>query len=216
MSRFELKAEIRDFSGKEKAKKLRAQGKFPAIVYGAEEEPVSLTLPIREMTVLLGRIHGEKVLVDLKYGDKEDKVFVRNIQRDPASEKLLHADFYRVDPNHAIDTKVPVTHVGLPAGVRTGGLLEHGMRELEIHCLPTQVPPHIEVDVENLEIGDAIHVRDLPPIEGVRFITHDDAVIYSVIGRKAEEPVAGAPEEEGEGELAEGEEAPATASQETS
>lgn len=196
MSKFQLKAEVRETTGKEKAKKLRAAGKYPAIVYGAGEDPVSVTLDIRETEVVLTRIHGEKVLVDLAYGGKTDKVFLRKIERDPASEKLLHIDFYRVHPDREIDTKVPVHHVGTAQGVRMGGLLEHGLRELQIHCLPGNVPPHIDVDVSHLEIGHSIHVSDLSPMPGVKVLSSPDAVLFSVAGKQAEEPAPGAAAEE--------------------
>jgi large subunit ribosomal protein L25 len=193
MSQFELKAEVRETTGKEKAKKLRAAGKFPAVVYGADAEVTSLTVPTHEAELLLARIHGEKVLVDLSYGNRNDKVFVRNVQRDPLTESILHVDFYRVDPNREIDTRVLIRQVGTPEGVRLGGLLEHGIREIDIHALPANVPPHVDVNVESLLVGQSIHVRDLPAMEGVRFLTSPDAVMFSVVGKKAEEPVGGKP-----------------------
>ncbi len=205
MGSFALKAEVRSDTGKEKAKKLRKQGKFPAIVYGGEKEPASLTLDIRDTEVVLGRIHGEKVLVDLSYGDTSEKVFVRNIQRDPALEKLLHVDFYRVDLNRELDTKTPVHPVGLPKGVKMGGLLEHGLRELAIRCLPTKVPPHIEVNVEELEIGHSIHVGDLPEMDGVRVLSPEDSVLFSVAAKAKEVEELPAAEEEEAAEEAAGE-----------
>ncbi len=218
MSSFALKAEVRSDRGKEKAKKLRKQGKFPAIVYGVGKEPTSLTLDIRETEVVLGRIHGEKVLVDLSYGDTTEKVFVRNIQRDPALEKLLHADFFRVDLNKELDTKTPVHPVGLPKGVKVGGLLEYGLREIAIRCLPTKVPPHIEVSVEDLDIGENLHVSDLPEMEGVKVLSPEDSVLFAVAAKakEAEEMAAVEGEEEEAEEAGEGkkEEEGATASAE--
>lgn len=186
MSKFKLVAELRTDSGKEKAKKLRFEGRFPAIVYGAAGEAVSVSLDTRETNLVLNRIHGEKVLVDLEYGSTKDKVFVSNVQRDPVSGKLLHVDFFRVDPNREIDTRIQVVSVGEPAGVKLGGLLEHGIRELAIHALPGNVPPHLEVDVTALEVGQSIHVRDLPAIEGVKFISPADTVLFTVVGKAAE------------------------------
>jgi len=200
MSNYTLQAGVREATGKEKMKKLRREGKAPAIVYGMKDEPVSLALDIRETELLLGRIHGEKVLVDLNYGGKSDRVFVRNIQRDPAKNHLLHVDFFRVDMKKEFDTKVPVISVGTPKGVKEGGLLDHSMYEIAVRCLPKDVPPHIEVDVSGLNIGDAIHLADLPEIPGVQFTDSEDAVLFSVHGVSAE-PIL--PEEE---EAAEGEE----------
>lgn len=186
MSKFKLSAEIRTDSGKEKAKKLRTEGRFPAIVYGAAGESVSISLNTRDTNLVLNRIHGEKVLVDLEYGSTNDKVFVRNVQRDPVNGKLLHVDFFRVDPNREIDTRIQVVSVGEPDGVKVGGLLEHGVREVAIHALPGNVPPHLEVDVTALQIGQSIHVRDLAPIEGVKFVSAPDAVLFAVVGRSTE------------------------------
>lgn len=190
MSNFALKAEVRQDTGKEKAKKLRNQGQFPAIVYGADSGPVSLTLNIRDTESVLGKIRGEKVLVDLAYGDKTDKVFVRNIQRDPVLEKLIHVDFYRVDLNREMETAVPIISVGTPEGVKLGGLLEHGIRQLSIRCLPTKVPPHLEINVDALKIGQSIHVRELAPMDGVRILSNPDAVVFAVLAKQKEEEVA--------------------------
>lgn len=195
MGKYKLNADVRTDTGKEKAKKLRAAGKFPAIVYGADAGPVSLTLDIRDTENILSRIHGEKVLVDLEYGDRKDKVFVRNVQRDPVIEKLLHVDFFRVDPTREIATKIPVVAIGTAAGVKLGGLLEHGLREVEIRCLPTKVPPHLEVNVEALETGQSFHISQLPQIEGVKYLSSPETVLFAVVGKQKEEPVAaGAPE----------------------
>ena len=193
MSKYELHAEIRDTIGKEKAKKLRQVGKFPAIVYGAETEPTPLTLASRDVEVTLSRLHGESVLVDLHYGNRTDKVFVRNVQRDPLSEKLIHVDFFRVNPDREMDTAVHVVAVGTAEGVRLGGMLEAHAREIVVRSLPTRVPPHIEVDVTTLNAGQTIHVRDLKPIDGVKFVTNGEVVLFAVLGKqKEEEPAAGA------------------------
>lgn len=204
MGSFKLSAEVRTETGKEKIKKIRREGRFPAIIYGAGGEAVSLVLDTREMELVLARTHGEKVLVDLSYAGKEEKVFVRNVQRDPVKELLLHADFFRVDLNKEMDTKVPVISVGLPVGVKLGGLLEHGVRELAIRCLPGDVPPHIEVNVEELNIGDSIHVRDMDEIKGVRVLSPEDSVLFAVAAKAKEpEPTTDVTEE---GEEAESEE----------
>lgn len=213
MSKYKLNAELRTTRGKEKAKKLRAAGQFPAIVYGAGGEAESLVLDVRETETILNRIRGEKVLVDLQYGGKSDKVFVRNLQRDPVKNNLIHADFFRVDMKVEMETRIPVTHVGEAKGVKLGGLLEHVLRELTIRCLPGNVPPHVEVDVANLDIHESIHVSDLPEMEGVKIMTRPDSVLYAVVPKQAEDLSAAVAttEEEGEGAEEEAEE-PAGAS----
>lgn len=187
MKQITLKAESREWTGKEKAKKIRREGLFPAIVYGPGAEPSSIQLSVREMEAALTKIHGEKVLVALEHGGKTEQVFIRNVQRDPVKSKLLHADFYRVDMDTELDTKIPIIGVGTPHGVKMGGLMEQVVRILDIRCLPSKVPPHIDVNVESLEIGQSIHVRDLPAMDGVKVLTPADAVLFLVAGRAEEE-----------------------------
>lgn len=199
MSQITLKAQRREWTGKEKAKKLRRQGSFPAIVYGPGYEPVSLELPTRETENALNKIHGEKILVALDYGETPEQVFIRSVQRDPVKNELLHADFYRVDMEKELDTKVPINAVGgTPEGVKLGGLLEQIVRILDIRCLPAKVPPHIDVDVSKLLVGDSIHVRDLPAMDGVRVLTQPDAVLFLVAGHSAEEETTTEEEPAGE------------------
>ena len=136
-----LKAEDRTWTGKEKAKKIRREGLFPAIIYGPGAEPSSIELSTRDMESALARIRGEKVLVVVEHGDKVEQVFIRNVQRDPVKSQLLHADFYRVDMAKELDTKVPVNPIGIPQGVKLGGVMEQMVRVLDIRCLPSNVPP---------------------------------------------------------------------------
>lgn len=190
MSKYALNAETRDYTGKEKAKKLRAAGRFPAIVYGDAKDPVSLTLDTRETENVLTRIHGEKVLVDLSYGGKQEKVFVRNIQRDPVNEKLIHVDFFRVDMEKELDTTVPVIAIGTAYGVKMGGLLEPGLRQVQLRALPGDVPPHIEVNVESLNVGQSFHVSDLKLGDKIKLLSRGETVLFSVHGKAAEETPA--------------------------
>lgn len=186
-TKYSLKAELRSGTGKERAKKLRVKGEFPAIVYGAGKEPAALTMNTRDTELILAKIHGEKVLVDLEYGGAQDKAFVRNIQRDPVVGKLLHVDFFRVDLKKELQMTVPVLAVGTAAGTKEGGLLETLNRQIEIRCLPENVPPHIEVNVEPLEVGQSIHVRDLPAMNGVKIVTNGDIVLFAMMAKSREE-----------------------------
>jgi large subunit ribosomal protein L25 len=180
MSKFSITAEVRSDLGKEKVKKLRFAGQIPAVVYGAGEEPVSLTLNTRDAGLILKRIRGEKVMVDLSYGEKTDSVFVRAIQRDPVDDELLHVDFYRLDLKVEIDTRIPIHPVGTPIGISRGGILEQGLRELSIHGLPGAIPPHFDVDVNALDVDQSIHVADLAVPEGIKIITPSDSVVFLV------------------------------------
>ena len=186
MSKFSLTAEVRNDLGKEKVKKLRFAGQIPAVVYGAGEEPVSLTLNTRDAGLVLKRIHGEKVMVDLNYGGKTESVFVRDVQRDPVHSELLHIDFYRLDLAVEIDTRIPIHAIGTPIGIAHGGILEQGLRELAIHGLPGAIPPHFDVDVKDLDVDHSIHVSDLSVPEGVKIITPSDAVVFLVKPKASE------------------------------
>ncbi|MBI1290009.1 50S ribosomal protein L25 [bacterium] len=190
MSQFTIKAETRTGLGKEKVAKIRQAGNSPAVVYGTNKDAVSLTINTREAELVIQRMHGEKILVDLVVDGAVEKVFVRNIQRDPLSDKLLHIDFYRVDMDREIDTIVSVTEVGVAEGVKLGGLLEHGLRQLHIRALPGDVPPHIEVNVAPLQQGQSIHVKDLPAIKGVKIIARPDAILFAVVGKQKEDAPA--------------------------
>jgi len=189
-TKFSLKGELRSGTGKERAKKLRVKGEFPAIVYGAGKEPVALTMSTRETELILAKIHGEKVLVDLEYGGAQDKAFVRNVQRDPVVGKLLHIDFFRVDLKKELQMTVPVFAVGTAVGTKEGGLLETLNRQIEIRCLPENVPPHIEANVALLEVGQSIHVRDLPAMDGVKIVTNGDIVLFAMMAKSREEAAA--------------------------
>jgi len=190
MSKFSIKAEVRTGLGKEKVAKVRQAGNSPAVVYGAGKDPISLTINAREAELVLQRLHGEKILVDLSLNGGVEKVFVRNVQRDPVTERLLHIDFYRVEMDRELETYVGVTEVGVPEGVKLGGMLEHGARQLHIRALPGDVPPHIEVNVAALQQGQSIHVRDLAPIKGVKILTNADQVLFAVVGKQKEEAAA--------------------------
>ncbi|MGH2897341.1 MAG: 50S ribosomal protein L25 [bacterium] len=206
LARLELEVSLREGRGKSVTRKLRAQGLVPAIVYGSGIEPALITVEgLGLAKVLRG---GVNALVDLK-GAKaiEGKpVLVKEVQRDPLSRKVVHCDLYAVDLKARIDVEVPLHFVGIPRGVALdGGVLEPLLRTLEISTMPLSIPESIEVDVSNLGIGDAIHVRDLLLPSDVILKTDADITVTHVITPRLEEvaaPVAaveGAPAEGAEG-----------------
>jgi large subunit ribosomal protein L25 len=188
-SPFVLKAEPRAERGKEKARKIRQAARVPAVVYGSRKEERSISLDTREFETVRQRTHGEKVLLTLEYADGgSDRVFIQSIQRNPMTQRLLHVDFYRVDMSRPITVRVPVICLGVPEGVKTfGGMLDMVAREVEIKCLPDRVPPHIEVAVDHLGIGQSIHVSDLPRIDGIEYVSLPSVVICAVHGKGKEE-----------------------------
>lgn len=202
IERLELQVSLRDGRGKSVTRKLRALGQVPAVIYGSGISPTSITVESLALArVLRG---GANALVDLK-GDKtvEGKpVLVKEIQRDPLSRRVVHCDLYAVNLKARIDLEIPLHFVGIPRGVALdGGVLEPLLRTLEVSCMPLSIPESIDVDVSNLGIGDAIHVRDLILPADVVCKTEADVTVTHVVTPRLEEvaaPVAaveGAPAE---------------------
>jgi large subunit ribosomal protein L25 len=157
-----LEAEERTGSGKSVTRKLRMSGSLPAVLYGMEKKPQMLNVNARELTRLLHASGGENVLVDLVVGKTNpEKVLVKEVQHHPVTSKIVHIDFLRIDLTKKVTVMVPVHIVGTAEGVKGGGVLEVVSRELEVSCLPMDIPNHITVDVTALKINEAIHVTDL-------------------------------------------------------
>ena len=223
-----LDAERRDDGGKGVARKLRAAGRVPAVLYGHDQEAIPLSVDAREMVHVLHTSGGSNVLLDLVVDGKEHLAMPREIQRDHIHNKLIHIDFLAVSRSQTITVDVPVIEIGDSIGVKEGGVVEHHLRDLRVECLPQDVPEHIEVDITELNIGDMIHVSDVVVPEGVTILTNAEDAVLSVItpaalrveaelGLPGEEVPEGeaAPVAEGEAApAAEGEAAPAPAAEE--
>ncbi len=184
MKEVNLEVKTRQRSGKEQAKKLRRDGIIPAVVYGPSEQTLPLEVGLRDLKSLLKATQGENVIINLnidqgKGGSK--KVLIREVQKDPVWDNILHVDFRHISLTEKIIVKIPIHLVGTSTGVKNeGGILEHLLRELEIKCLPTEIPEHIEVDTTELGIGDAIHVKDLK-LEKFEVLTDQDRSIVTVV-----------------------------------
>lgn len=215
MQRFALTAETRSEAGKGVARKLRAAGKVPAILYGEKKEPVMLSLVRRDFSLLLQGHDGFHFLIDLTVsGDTEEKMLtvLQDLDIDPVNRVVLHADFRRVDPKKPIRTNIPVQVTGLSVGVRDGGTHQQVLREVEVEALPDDVPEHISADITELRIGDSLHLRDIQA-EGLAYsiLTEGDRVVSTIVAprtviEEAEEAEEGeeVAEEGAEGEAAEG------------
>lgn len=201
MQELSLAVETRDNSGKGVARKLRSAGTVPAVLYGRKLGPQKLGVPGRELGRLLKAAGRGNVIIELAVGkDKPEKVLLKDVQRHPVSEEIIHVDFLRIDPTKKLHVDVPIKVVGTPEGVKAGGMMEIVRREVEVSCLPDDIPPYLEVDVTALEINDALHVSDLT-IEKGEIITPAERTIVTVqppiVAKVTEEAEAG---EEGEGE----------------
>ncbi|HEY7400067.1 MAG TPA: 50S ribosomal protein L25 [Actinomycetota bacterium] len=217
-----LVAERREGTGKGVARKLRAAGRVPAVLYGQGQEAVAISVDARELVHLFHQAASANVLLDLMLDGKAHLTIPREVQRDHIRDRFVHVDFLVVRRDEKIAVNVEVVEVGEAPGVKAGGVVEHHLRELHVECFPQDVPEHIDADISQLEIGDMLHVRDLVPPQGVTVLTNPDDAVLSVITPAAlrveaelllpgEEP---APEPEAEEEApaeeaAEGEEAPA-------
>lgn len=182
MTTVELKATSRTGTGKGVARKARAAGMIPGVLYGPGETPIALQVSHPEFMRIYHGGHGENVLVDLMVDSEQaKKVLFRELQLDPVTEDVVHVDFYHVSLTKAIKVHVPIHLEGIPAGVKLGGgVLQHVLREVELECLPTEIPEVIIVDVSNLEVHQAVHVSDLPATNW-RLVTDGTHTVASVI-----------------------------------
>lgn len=182
MKEIKLEVKTRHNVGTSVAKRLRKNGKIPAVVYGAGEKPIPLELEQKNLLSILRSGLGENVIINLNIDDekKEKKVLIKEIQHDPVWGDILHVDFQQISMKKKIKLSIPLHLVGTAIGVDEGGILQHATRELEIECLPTDIPEKVEVDVSELNIGDAIHVRDLK-LEKVVILSDSDTSVVSVV-----------------------------------
>jgi large subunit ribosomal protein L25 len=158
-----LEARDREVYGRNAVRRLRRDGLIPAVMYGHGEDSRSLMVPEQELSHLLGRISVENTLVDLNVGSGEaQKVLIREVQRHPWKAKILHVDFFRIQADEEIRVAVPLRLEGTPFGVRnSGAILQQSRYELEVQCLPMDIPEVFVHDVTDLDIGDVVHVSDL-------------------------------------------------------
>jgi len=188
MKTVELKAKVRESVGKSQAKKVRALGAIPANVYGSGSKPVSIQVNTKEFQSVIHTGAGGNVLILLKIeGGKDQNVLIKEIQVDPVSEKINHVDFNVISLTKKIHAKVAIHEKGEPAGLKEGGVVDHTHREIEVECLPTQIPERIDVNIEALNINDAIQVKDLVLPEGVKCLLDPDEVILKVLPPQKEE-----------------------------
>lgn len=209
MELVELRAEDRNTTGKSKARQLRASGKVPMNLYGHNTDATSLMVDTSEFeTVIRGHAGANFIMKLIVPGRDESSVIIKEIQRHPTKDHLIHIDLLSVSMDEKIVTTVPIHTIGDAIGVREGGVLQHGVRGLQIEVLPTELPEVVEVDVIELNIGQSVHAGEVPLPDGVTLVGSPDDVVVSVVEpAKIVEPVLEAEEVEGL-EVEEGEEAP--------
>jgi len=190
-----LKAQRRENTGRSAVRKLKARDIVPAIIYGGKEKSQPLQVSARDVRAMLSHASGENILVELEIdGEKSNRMaMVQEIQHSPLGGDILHLDFHAVSMDETIHADVPVEAFGTPNGVKNfGGLLEQSLRALAIECLPRDLPDKLTVDVSALNIGDAIHVRDIQLPNGVTTKVQGDLTAFSVLAPAVEEEPAAA------------------------
>jgi large subunit ribosomal protein L25 len=201
MEKILVKADARSEVGKGAARSLRRDGMLPAVVYsGGDSKPVKING--KEMTRLIFTGTGDHALLTIELhedGSKksEHSVLVKDYQVDPVSDELLHVDFIEVSLKDLVKVTVPIVIVNDPIGIKMGGILEYHVRDLEIECLPTQIPDKIEVDAAHIDIGHSLHISDIAEMEGIKIISDPKGVILNVSAPKVEEEVVEEEVEEG-------------------
>lgn len=177
-----LSAQKREGTGKGVARKLRAAGQVPAVLYGQGSDPISLVLNAREAERVFTSVSVENTIIDLSIeGGDTVQTLVREVQAHPFRHQILHVDFLLLKRGVAVELDIPVHLVGTATGVRNdGGLLDHVLHDVKIRCIPSLIPEAAELDVSGLGIGDALHVSDIRLPEGVELLTDGEVLVCSV------------------------------------
>jgi large subunit ribosomal protein L25 len=176
-----LEAELRDETGKGAGRRLRATGRVPGILYGHAMQPIKLSVSGQDLLHLFHASGGASMVLDLKVDGKTHLAIPREVQRDHIHGRYIHIDFLAVRSDEKITLAVEVHAIGEAPGVKAGGVIEHHLRDVEVECLPSDVPEGIQLDVSELEIGDMLRVSDIVPPEGVTVLTDPATPVISVI-----------------------------------
>ncbi|MCK4518874.1 MAG: 50S ribosomal protein L25/general stress protein Ctc [Candidatus Omnitrophica bacterium] len=198
MKEIKINAQVRETAGKEASRRLRKEGLVPAVVYNKGKKSLALTISERDLIHALHTSAGGNVIIGLnikKGGKAENKtVIIKDLQHHPIKSSIIHIDFVEISLNQSITVKVPVHPIGEAIGIKQdGGILDHILWEVEIECLPGNIPERIDVVIDELGIGDMIHIKDLKVKEGVKILNNPEDTVLAIEHPKIEEEV---PEEE--------------------
>jgi len=174
---------------KNAARRVRVAGKIPAVLYGAGHEPVAVEVDPKAISRILFSESGHNTIFDLTLGEQANaaKAMIVDWQREPINDKLIHIDLKRIALDKALRVSVPIKLVGIAAGVKTqGGILDQVLREVEIECLPADIPSHIDVDITNLGLHQVLRVSELPHSDKIKFLTDDNQPVAHVTSVKEE------------------------------
>ena len=187
---FEVK--IRETRGKNEARRMRGRGEVPGVLYGLNRDSIAVAIDSKEMTTLLKSPSGRNRILNIDINGKQTPAMAVDWQIDPVRGVLLHVDIQRVDLKTKVHARVPVVPIGTAVGVKEeAGLVEQINRDVELECLPLEVPSVIEVDITDLHIGDAIRVKDLPTSDAYDCLSRPEDIVVHVVAPKVE--VEGSP-----------------------
>jgi large subunit ribosomal protein L25 len=173
--------------GKNESRRLRRSGRIPAVLYGARKTSLAVTLNPREITHILHSEAGHNTIFDLQVGEERSKVMIVDWQYEPVRGALLHVDLKRIAMDERLRVKVPIVLKGEAEGVKQqGGILEQVLREVEVECLPDDIPGHMDVDVTHLVFGKVVRVSDLPHSEKLKFLTDANQPVAHIVAVKEE------------------------------
>ena len=187
MAEVKLQAIKREGTGKGSARRARASGRVPAVVYGQGMEPMAIEVDRREFVTALKTDAGMNVLLNIEVDGTNTTALTRELQTDPVRGTLLHADFVQINLKEEVEVEVPVHLVGESPGAKSGGVLEHPLFTLHVRCLPTNVPESIDADISGLEVGDSLRVSELTTTGDFEILNDPDAVVASVAAAITEE-----------------------------
>lgn len=210
MNRTDLSVMKRDNKGKNYARRLRREGKIPAVLYGRGNEPIPLAVYRNDLISILHGQEGHNTLLNMKFSDgagQETLSMPKEIQMDTLSGEIVHVDFLQIHLDEVVTTEVPIHIVGSSPGVKAGGVLEFLLRELHIECLPMDIPSYVEVDVSGLQVGDSLQVSDIKVADNIRVLSDEHTAVVLIASptiEKEPEEVEAEAAEAAEGAEAEG------------
>ena len=194
---FKIKVEKREIFGKNASRRLRREGMIPAILYGGGSSNVPLTLKKQDVFMILKSDTGENTVFQVSFDSEIRDVMIKELQMDPVTDEILHADFVHIAMDKAIRVSVPLVSVGEAVGVKTeGGFVDFITRELEVECLPKNIPEHIEMDISGLHVRQSLKAEDITLPEGVKLITSSDTMLVLIEVPLKEEEIEVEEEEE--------------------
>lgn len=194
---FTIKAEKRGVFGKNAARRLRREGRIPVILYGADTDSIPLMVNKKDVIRILKSESGENTIFKVSFNSENRNAMIKEIQRDPVSDEILHSDLIQISMDKTIQVSVPLVFEGEAVGVKAeGGFVDVITREVEIECLPMDIPENIGVDISSLHLNQSLKVEDITPPEGVKIMTDPQTVIVHIEAPTIEEEEEVVEEEE--------------------